>query len=188
MNKEYIIRRVKAKINLKQKLKDLKKKILKKKYKTLNEENAIAYAKDLGKEHYWGFDVKDNPKTTKRNFQDVPIIDVAIENSKENIGDTVSIWFDPVLKTLHGDYKKHMSRASYKPEFRFKPLTEENAVDYTNSLKKMKVDTSRKITKTKEDGISMIHVPMTLLDDPKAKGFDLSVCYDPGWMGLYGEW
>ena len=74
--KAYITRKVKAKVNLLKKIKDLKNKVIKKKYKTLNEENAVNFVKDLGKKHYWKFDVEDKPKTKSRTYQGVKVIDV----------------------------------------------------------------------------------------------------------------
>jgi len=185
MEKEHIIRKVKAKMNFLKKIKDLKKKVLKKNYKTLNEENAIAYAKDLGKEHYWEFDVKDKPNVTKRTYQGVPVIDIEIENSRDEFGDAVTVWFDPILGKLHGDYKiVNKQHAAYKPKFQFTPLTEENAIAYVNSVSDIEIDKSKKPKKTEESGETMIAVP---IKDGKYTG-DFMVWYDPSYMGLYGEW
>jgi len=186
MDKEYIIRRVKAKMNFMKKIKDLKNKVLKKNYKTLNEENAIAFTRDLGKEHYWRFDVAKAPKTSKRTYQGVPVIDVAILPEGDNsLGNEITIWFDPVLGKLHGDYKVSFTQHSkYKPDFQFKALTEENAIAYTKTIEGIKVDDSKKPKKVKQDGYPMVEVP--ILSDGHESTF--MVWYDPGYMGLYGEW
>jgi len=187
VDKEVVIRKVKAKINLKKKIKDIKKKFIKTKYKTLNEENAVEFAKDLGDTHYWKFDVEDDAKTTKRTYQGVPVIDVTV-NSNDNIDKTISVWYDPIEKDLVGDYKSHYeSHASYTPEFQFKPLTEENALAYVKHVSKdgFKVDEKSKPKKIKEDGIPMISVP--IVTDTK-HAYEFLVWYDPGRMGLYGEY
>jgi len=186
MEKEYIIRRVKAKMNFMKKIKDLKKKVLKKNYKTLNEENAIAFTRDLGEEHYWKFDVPDKPKTSKRTYQGVSVIDVEISPEGSNsLGSEITVWFDPVLGKLHGDYKVSFTQhAKYKPKFQFTPLTEESALAYTKTIEGIEVDKSKKPKKIKEDGYPMIEVPIT----SGGHDYTFMVWYDPGYMGLYGEW
>jgi len=184
MDKEYIVRRVKAKLNFKKKFKELKDKIIKKKFTSLNEENAIAYAKELGKEHYWGFDVKKDPKATKRTYQGVQVIDVEVENSRDKFGDAVTIWFDPVLGELYGNYKVSFNQSfKNKPAFHFTPLTEENAIAYAKSVGGFKIDDSKKVKKVKEQGFSLIEVPIEENGHPDI----FTVWYDPGHMGLYGE-
>ena len=186
MDKEYIIRRVKAKMNFMKKIKELKNKIIKKTYKTLNEENAIAYTKDLGKTHYWGFDVKDKPKVSKRTYRGVPVIDVEIENSRDKFGDAITVWLDPTIGKLHGDYKiVYTQHAKHKPKFQFTPLTEESAIAYVKTVSEVKYDKSRKVKKVTDHEIDMLDVPVE-----SKEGYDLyfTVWYDPGYMGLYGEW
>ena len=186
MEKEYIVRKVQGKINLKKRLTDLKNKIIKKKFKTLNEENAIEYTKILGKKHYWGFDVKEKPKVTKRTYRGVPVIDVEVENSRDKFGDAVTVWFDPNLGELYGDYKVSFTQHSkHKPEFQFTPLTEESAIKYTETIGGMSYDKSRKVKKVKYLEIAMLDVPV--ISDGKHEHY-FTVWYDPGYMGLYGEW
>ncbi len=179
-NKE---KKLEASSGILKKVKDLKNKLIHKKYKTLNEENALSLTKDLSKKHYWNFDVPKNPKIEKRKFKDVPIIDIAVDNSE--VGNTISVWYDPILGELFGDYKEHIkSKINHNPEFHFKPLTLENAVEYAKTVDSIKVDTNKKPKKIKQDGQDMIDVPIISGDEE----YSLLVWYDPSYMGLYGEW
>lgn len=186
MNRSKIIRRVKSKINFLNKVKDIKNMLLNKKYTTLNDKNAIAFAKNLGKKHYWGFDVKDNAKTDSSKYQGVSIINVEIEPKEENsLGNELAVWFDPVVGELVGDFRKSLiQHAKHRPEFHFKPLTEENAIAYTKTIDGIKFDPKRKTKKVKQNNYPMIEVP--ILSNGEENTF--MVWYDPGFMGLYGEW
>jgi len=183
MRTEHIVRRVKSKLKIKKKLKELKDKLIKKKYKTLDEKNAIAYAREFGEKGFWKFDVKDDVKAEKGKSEGLPVIYVPIV--KDGKDTKFVVWLDENIKELQGEPKSDFTTRHTPNEFRFTPLTEKNALDYIARVdSRVSIDKSRKIKKIKEDGESIIEVPILYKGEESTFG----VWYSPAFRGLYGEW
>ena len=181
-------REVESKFNPLKKIKEIKEKLTKKRYKTLDKENAIKFVRDLGKEHYWKYSVSENPEAVSRTLDGVPVIDVSIEDSSKVGDDVITVWFDPILGELCWDYKSYVkSRIGLNKKFRFKPLNIENAVEYVKSMlsDNLKIFKDEEPKEVEHQGYDMVDVPITY--GKNNKGY-YSVWYDPGHMGLYGEW
>ena len=99
MNRDIVIKKVIAKLaedpfsQHNNKVKDLAKK-----YKKLNPENAIAYAREF--EDYHNFKVKTNPKTKKIKENGQAIIEVQLAGS----AGWYPVWIDDNLGGLYGEY------------------------------------------------------------------------------------
>ncbi|MDB4330230.1 hypothetical protein N9948_00685 [bacterium] len=166
----------------------IKKMLPPKKYTTLNEENALALAKDDSSKNYWKFKIPEDAEVKKVKHGGDAHIDIEIESDELKDYKWFTVWYDPNLKRLVGNYKPHVGVGQGAKELgKFTPLTEKNAIEYARLIDSdwFTVPEKPKTQKKKDGEVDFIEIEV--LDKKNKDIFTFDVWYDPFQKGLYGE-